>query len=66
MNQMIPEHQFAHKPAYSMGEKLADFLGIGPRADAARHLMQLPDHLLRDMGLDRDEIRSVTGLERGR
>lgn len=66
MNQMVPPEEFKGAPAYTTSQKLADLLGIGPRAEAARCLRGLDDYLLRDIGLTRGEIDNVTGLHHHR
>ena len=64
MNQMTPQSEFQAERAYTVSERLADFLGFGRRAVAAQRLRGLDDHMLRDIGVNRDEIAAVTGLYR--
>ena len=63
-NQFTPNSDFNAERAYSTSERLADFLGFGRRAMATQRLQSMDDHLLRDIGVSRDEIASATGLHR--
>ena len=64
MNQFTPKSEFTADRAYTTSERLADFLGFGRRAMAAQRLRSMDDHMLRDIGVSRDEIASATGLHR--
>jgi hypothetical protein len=58
MNQMVPKSSF-EKQAYTMTERLADVFGLGPRAEAIRHLSAMDEHLLRDIGVSRGDIKDA-------
>ena len=64
MNQITPRSEFDTDRAYTVSERLADFLGFGQRAMAAQRLSVMDDRLLRDIGITRGEIGEVTGLNR--
>ena len=64
MNKITPKSEFDADRAYRASERLADFLGFGRRAVAAQRLTEMDDHLLRDIGVVRDQISTVTGLNR--
>ena len=64
MNEMTPRSAFDHERSYTVSARLADLFGFGRRAVAAQRLASMDDHMLRDIGIDRDEIGRITGLDR--
>ena len=64
MNEMTPQSAFDADRSYSVSDRLADILGFGHRAMAAKRLASMDDHMLRDIGVQRDDIGRVTGLDR--
>ncbi len=64
MNKIVRESDLTQAPAYTVTDRIADLLGCGPRAEATACMMNLDDHLLRDIGVSREDIADVTGFHR--
>ena len=60
MGEFIPSEALFRRHQPSWGTRLAETLGLGRQDAAAGQLTRLNDHMLRDIGLSRDEIDHLT------
>lgn len=55
------ERFWAHDPSQSLWQRAVDTVGRwNERSRQRRHLLELPDHLLRDIGVTRAEVEAET------